>query len=420
MDQGSTPRGIGSENLPEGVEIRDGTRGRRLRITFYWMSQRRRETLDIPVTAANIRYADRLRGEIQNQIERGTFDYAKTFPNSRMAKLHQVRQFRRYLVEDLVAGFIDAGRKTQSLSPSSIACYARWAKARIIPVWGHRFADDLTPGEMREWIIELVGELAPKSVRNCVGLLSAVFNQAMTDQKIQANPLAPIKLKSLLPKRKSGDEDKIDPFNDTEIAAILAACKNDSERSLWQFAFSTGARIGELIAFKWSNVDWLTSSIRIKDNVVSAEVGTVEKSTKTEGSERDIPLLPGAREAIERMRPISQLASHYVFTNPRGGGRWRDEKQLRDHWTTILRRAGIRYRNPYQTRHTFASRLLMAGEPELLVAKLLGHTTVEMIRRTYGHYIKQPEGIVLRGDYSNFSKASESAPTLPQIRKAND
>ena len=31
----------------------------------------------------------------------------------------------------------------------------------------------------------------------------------------------------------------------------------------------------------------------------------------------------------------------------------------------------MRYRNPYQTRHTFASTLLMNGEPELLVAKLL-------------------------------------------------
>jgi len=45
---------------------------------------------------------------------------------------------------------------------------------------------------------------------------------------------------------------------------------------------------------------------------------------------------------------------------------------------TILRRAGVRYRNPYQTRHTFASQLLISGEPELLVAKLLGHTTTEM------------------------------------------
>jgi len=43
--------------------------------------------------------------------------------------------------------------------------------------------------------------------------------------------------------------------------------------------------------------------------------------------------------------------------------------------------------------------LLMAGEPELTVAKLLGHTTVEMVRRHYGRYISQPDGVVLRGEY---------------------
>ncbi|MEQ6290949.1 hypothetical protein ACFPAG_10035 [Vogesella sp. GCM10023246] len=69
------------------------------------------------------------------------------------------------------------------------------------------------------------------------------------------------------------------------------------------------------------------------------------------------------------------------------------------HWTRILAETTVRYRNQYQTRHTFASMLLMAGEPELTVAKLLGHATVEMIRRHYGRYIKQPDGLILRGEY---------------------
>ena len=380
------------------------------------MGGRCRETLDIPATPANIKYAARLRGEVQNQIERGTFDYAATFPGSKKAKLLSVKQAKRYTIGELVEAYIDAARKTQSLSPSSIACYSRWNKARLSPKWGPLYADDVTPGDMREWIVDLIGELAPKSVRNCVGVLSAVLNLALTDTKIKANPLAPIKLKSMMPKRKKADEDKIDPFNDDEITAILNACKTPEEKSLWQFAFSTGARTGELIAFKWRHVDWLHGLVHIQDNVVSAEFGTVEKSTKTEGSERDIPILPGAREALDRMRPISQLLKiGYVFVDPRTGGRWRDEHQLRDKWCTILRRAGVRYRNPYQTRHTFASRLLMAGEPELLVAKLLGHTTVEMVRRTYGRYIKQPNGITLKGDYSGFGKTEGTAPSLPQV-----
>ncbi len=111
-------------------------------------------------------------------------------------------------------------------------------------------------------------------------------------------------------------------------------------------------------------------------------------------------MIPTVRRALEAMRPISPARSAYVFLNPRTGRRWHDEQQWRIRWTAILELAGVRYRNPYQTRHTFASTLLMNGEPELLVAKLLGHATVEMVRRNYGKYLKPCEGPILRGIYT--------------------
>lgn len=370
-------------------------------MTFTWQGVRRRETLDIPATAANIKYAARLRAEVQNAIERGTFDYGKFFPGSSKAEAPSP-QTTRQTVGELVDAFIDRARKAQTLAPSSIACYARWNKARIKKKWGETPIDELTTPALRAWIAELAEKLAPKSVRNCVGVLSTVLSEATTDSIISSNPLAPITIKVLLPKkRKSKDKpDKIDPFNPDEIAAILSAAPSPQERAMIQFAFSTGVRIGELIAVKWDNIGMRTRTVRIEDNVTSSEIGTVEKDTKTEGSERDISLIPPALAAIETMRPISQFRSPYIFTHPKDGGRWLNEHQYRNRWRIILRKAGVRYRNPYQTRHTFASTLLMNGEPELLVAKLLGHTTVEMVRRHYARWIPRPEGIQLRGDYS--------------------
>lgn len=386
--------------LPEGVEVREGTRGARLRVVFKWLGERRRETLTIPATPSNIKYAGRLRAEVVNAIERGTFDYAHYFPNSKTAKL-QARGKRRYLLTELIDGYIDAARKAKALSPSSIATYAKWNQARLKPKFEGKFIDELAPPEMREWIAELVAELAPKSVLNCVGVVSAVLNQAVEDQLIPANPLGSIQLKKAIPKKRRED-DKIDPFNQEEIAAILSACQHIEERSLFQYAFSSGLRTGELIAVKWPHIDWIARLARVQDNVVSGEVGTVEKATKTD-CERDVPFLPSAEAALMAMKPISLLKDigGYVFCTP-SGQRWRDDHQIRARWTIILRKAGVRYRNPYQTRHTFASTLLMNGEPELLVARLLGHTTVEMVRRSYGKYIRQPNGITFRGDYATF------------------
>lgn len=409
VDQKAATRRNSSQSLPEGVEIRAGKRRESLRVTFTFNGERCRETLDIPVTPANIKYAGNLRGEIKNRIERGTFDYSEFFPESKRALQKNLAK-RRYTVCELVDSFIDTGRKTKSVSPSSTATYVKWQRARLKPQWGNRFADEVTAAELRAWIVELIGELAPKSVRNCVGLLSAVFNVATTDGLMKTNPLTPIKIKTLLPKRKkSSEEDKVDPFNYDDIAAILGACDRKHERALFQFAFSTGLRTGELIAIKWRNIDWKNNLIHVEDNIVSGEAGTVEKTTKTD-MERDIPMLPAALQALEIIRPMTSLLKNgdYIFT-PDGINRWRHDYQIRARWTIALRNAKVRYRNPYQTRHTFASTLLMNGEPELLVAKLLGHNSVEMIRRHYGKYIKKPDGITLRSDYEEFGAAPSNA-----------
>lgn len=363
---------------------------------------RRRETLDIPVTPANIKYAGNLVGAIKTAIEKGVFDYAAQFPGSKFAKLTAAPVRKRYLFNDLLDAYIDVARKAKAMSPSSISTYVKWARSRLKPQFVLKHVDEISTQDLRAWIAELSSELAPKSIRNCIGLTSSVLNRAVEDGLIKANPLTPIKLRTLLPKKKASEEDKVDPFNADDIALILGACSRPQERALFQFSFATGLRTGELIALKWRHIDWANNTIHVEDNIVSGEVGTVEKSTKTD-AERDVPLLPSARSALEIMRPLTALLKNgdYIFT-PDGKNRWRHDYQIRARWTIILRNAKVRYRNPYQTRHTFASTLLMNGEPELLVAKLLGHTTVEMVRRHYGKYVKQTGGIQLRGAYSEF------------------
>lgn len=404
-----------SISLPQGVEIRKGKLGERLRVTFLWLGQRRRETLDIPVTPANIKYAGTLRASVQNAIERGQFDYAAFFPNSKFARNGAAVVRRRHTVGGLIDAYIDAARRSKSLSPSTIASYARWANSRLKPAWGDRYADEIQTTELRSWISDLVGEMESKSVRNCVGLLSAVLSRAAADSAIPSNPLAPIKLKSVLPRKKKSSDDDVDPFNDDEISAILLAFKTPQERALWQFAFATGLRTGELIAIKWGNIDTIRGVIRVEDNVVSAEIGTVEKDTKT-GRSRDIPILPAAQVALDAMRTTSRVVGEYIFLHPVTRQRWRDDQQMRKgSWIPALLRAGVRYRNPYQTRHTFASKLLAEGEQENLVAVLLGHETVEMVRRHYGRYIKQVGGIKLRGDYSSFGALGENK--ISEVKK---
>ena len=71
---GNTPK------TPAGVELRKWKSGKvSMRIQFYYQGVQCRETLKLDPTPSNIKYAARLRSEIINAIEKGTFSYADYF-----------------------------------------------------------------------------------------------------------------------------------------------------------------------------------------------------------------------------------------------------------------------------------------------------------------------------------------------------
>src|SRR5574337_1020409 len=236
---GSEPAARRGGPLPEGVELREGKRGPRLRVCFYWNGERRRETLDIPATPANVKYAAGLRAEVINAIERGTFDYARTFPNSKAGRAASAIARQSPTVGKLVDDYIQQARVTKTLSPSTIASYARMAAARILPRWRDHDASIVQAHEVREWIVAMTTGVTPKTVRNVAGLLSAVLARAASDGIIAASPMERLKLRTIIPRRAGGASDwEPDPFNDAEVAAILSAAKSTEERALWQFAFA--------------------------------------------------------------------------------------------------------------------------------------------------------------------------------------
>jgi integrase len=54
-------------------------------------------------------------------------------------------------------------------------------------------------------------------------------------------------------------------------------------------------------------------------------------------------------------------------------------------WYKLLRKAGGRPVRIHDLRHTYASLLLLAGEPMLYVKEQLGHSTVQVTVDLYGH-----------------------------------
>lgn len=77
-------------------------------------------------------------------------------------------------------------------------------------------------------------------------------------------------------------------------------------------------------------------------------------------------------------------------------------------WRKTLEAAGVGYKKRYITRHSFASWMLKAGEPEASVAAHLGHSNVSMIRKTYGKFIPDAKPEWTLDDPSKVEKLKKS------------
>uniref|UniRef100_UPI001832A664 tyrosine-type recombinase/integrase n=1 Tax=Methylibium sp. TaxID=2067992 RepID=UPI001832A664 len=78
--------------------------------------------------------------------------------------------------------------------------------------------------------------------------------------------------------------------------------------------------------------------------------------------------------------------SDYVFCNREG--KPLDNKNFTDRvWSPLLRHLGLKPRRPYQMRHTAATLWLASGEAPEWIARQLGHTSTEMLFRTYSRFV---------------------------------
>ena len=133
-------------------------------------------------------------------------------------------------------------------------------------------------------------------------------------------------------------------------------------------AISTGARRGELIHLKWSDIDLKANRATVQDT--------------RNGDPRVLPLVGKSLEALREMKLQGSAKSEFVFPQPSGfPGPYEHFDQ---HWYDALEAAGIANLRFHDLRHTTASYLAQQGASLLEIADTLGHRTMSLVKR-YSH-----------------------------------
>ena len=205
------------------------------------------------------------------------------------------------------------------------------------------------------------GGLANTHVRTIRNLTIAILRHAHERGMVASVPN--------VPRMKMGRDDEtreVEVLELTDAEAAIAAMP-EPERSLAQLMLWTGLRPSEAVALR--EEDDLGAQVSVKRTAVAHTGG--ENAPKTRRGRRDVDLVSGAREALDRLDWTAE----------------RTYKRLAERWRSGLTKARVPYVPLKTLRHTNASLRLAAGQSVPYIAQQMGHSP-EILLSTYSHIIR--------------------------------
>lgn len=306
----------------------------------------------------------------------------------------------------------------KTLGEETIKSEGRRLENHIIALLGEFPIGEIDDKAVGLWIEELEDPedeerkpLAPKTIRNCHGVLYAFMQWCVDTHKIPINPCRVSKLPKITRKEMR--------FLSTDEIARLLSLIPLFWRPLVLFLIATGARFGEAIAIKAKTLDKAKGTVRIERAVHELPyVGLVETVPKTRFSMRTIGI-PGVLMTLLVPLLVGKSNDDYVFLSPKGRTiRYSGFLRMWYKATKETEFDGLRI---HDLRHTHASQLIAKNRPLTAIQRRLGHSSIQITSDLYGHLLHEvDEGMIaaveeslLAVDFARWERELEDAESHP-------
>ena len=154
-------------------------------------------------------------------------------------------------------------------------------------------------------------------------------------------------------------------------------------------SLSTGLRIGEICALKWSDINVTDGTINVSRTIERIYIIEGEKkhtelvinTPKTKNSCREIPM---SKELLAMIKPLKRVVNDdfYVLTNDE---RPTEPRTYRNYYNGLMVKLDIPKLKYHGLRHSFATRCIEAGCDYKTVSVLLGHSNISTTLNLYVH-----------------------------------
>ena len=208
--------------------------------------------------------------------------------------------------------------------------------------------------------------LKPATVNKELATLKIIINHFIKADVLLKNPVSKVKF------LKEDNNNYVVLTQEEEKLYLMAASQPLQDVAI--LMLECGCRPGEIYNLRKKDVNINQSFLMIPEG-------------KTKAARRRIPLTEKAKNVL-RIR-MNNAKGEYIFSGGRGGKSVNQSiVKLSNAHYGARDRAGVRKFRLYDMRHTFASRMAMAGVDLVTLASLLGHSRIEMVMR-YAHPVDE-------------------------------
>jgi integrase/recombinase XerC len=275
------------------------------------------------------------------------------------------------MLKDDLADFLQHLEYERNLSPHTLRNYASDIEQFRAYLLGIEKCDDIDAADIdrltiREWMASLHDGHKKTSIARKLASLRTFFQFLIREGKLETNPakmVATPRIERKLPNHLSV-EDAVRFIETPDINTDLGR----RDRSILEFLYATGIRVGELVGINLADVDMRERVVRV--------TGKRNKQRMVPFGE---PALQSLLLYLEKTRgaflnecPAAERDPNALFLHRRGGRlTTRSVGRLVEKY--IKRCADIHSISPHSLRHTFATHLLDSGADLRDLQELLGH-----------------------------------------------
>jgi integrase len=227
-----------------------------------------------------------------------------------LVRINDAPTHPRIRFDELAEHYLKADFGENALRPKSentVAVTEHIVRDYLVPRWRKQIADDIKVLDVQLWLKSLHDddELAWTTISKMRGVMSRIYKVGLLHEKVTRNPLQHVETRTKTDYRPI-------VLTPAQTFGILKALTSLLHFTLVLSCAATALRASEVLALRWSDIEWDENRIRVSKRWAKGKDG----ATKTEASDGYVPLHPLLADHLKAWHEATPYAGDADFVFP--------------------------------------------------------------------------------------------------------